>query len=130
MFLPYFENAVNSGYLKNPNDYFRSLQQAAITGSFDCTSAKYTVQEQDAIGAPTYHDIDVWLDYIVGTTSTGLILILAPLCGNAYRYLLNCWETLRALLLQHRMKVQVRKFEKYKDWAISSQGPCRSRFND
>lgn len=72
MSLPYFENAVDSGYLKNPNDYFRSLQQAAITGSFDCTSAKYTVQEQDAIGASTYHNIEVWLDYIVGTTSSGV----------------------------------------------------------
>lgn len=70
--LPYFENSLNSGYLQNPNDYFKDLQQAAIDGLFDCTSAKYTVQEQDAIGASTYHDIDVWLDYIVGTTSTGL----------------------------------------------------------
>lgn len=70
--LPYFENALDGGYLQTPNDYFRDLQQAAIDGLFDCTSAKYTVQEQDAIGASTYHNIDVWLDYIVGTTSTGL----------------------------------------------------------
>lgn len=70
--LPYFENSLNSGYLQNPNDYFKDLQQAAINGLFDCTSAKYTVQEQDAIGASTYHDIDVWLDYIVGTTSSGV----------------------------------------------------------
>lgn len=72
MSLPYFENALSGGYLQTPNDYFRDLQQAAIDNLFDCTSAKYTVQEQDAIGASTYHDIDVWLDYIVGTTSTGL----------------------------------------------------------
>ena len=70
--LPYFENSLNSGYLQNPNDYFKDLQQAAIDGLFDCTSAKYTVQEQDVIGSSTYHNIDVWLDYIVGTTSTGL----------------------------------------------------------
>lgn len=72
MSLPYFENALSGGYLQTPNDYFRDLQQAAIDGLFDCTSAKYTVQEQDAIGASTYHDIDVWLDYIVGTTSSGV----------------------------------------------------------
>ena len=72
MSLPYFENALNGGYLQTPNDYFRDLQQAAIDNLFDCTSARYTVQEQDAIGAPTYHDIDVWLDYIVGTTSSGV----------------------------------------------------------
>lgn len=72
MSLPYFENALSGGYLQTPNDYFRDLQQAAIDNLFDCTSAKYTVQEQDAIGASTYHDIDVWLDYIVGTTSSGV----------------------------------------------------------
>lgn len=69
--LPYFENDLSSGYLQDPNDYFRGLQQAAIDGLFDCTSAKYTIQEQDGIGSTTYHNIDVWLDYIVGTTSTG-----------------------------------------------------------
>ena len=74
MSLPYFENALSGGYLQTPNDYFRDLQQAAIDGLFDCTSAKYTIQEQDGIGLTTYHDIDVWLDYIVGTTSTGLML--------------------------------------------------------
>lgn len=72
MSLPYFENALNGGYIQSPNDYFRDLQQAAIDNLFDCTSARYTVQEQDAIGASTYHDIDVWLDYIVGTTSSGV----------------------------------------------------------
>ena len=72
MSLPYFENALSGGYLQTPNDYFRDLQQAAVDNLFDCTSAKYTVQEQDAIGAPTYHNIDVWLDYIVGTTSSGV----------------------------------------------------------
>lgn len=70
--LPYFENAVYGEYLKNPNDSYRSFQQDLINELFDNTSARYTVQEQDAIGVSTYHDIDVWLDYIVGTTSTGL----------------------------------------------------------
>lgn len=72
MSLPYFETGLSSGYLQSPNDFFRDLQQAAIDNLFDCTSAKYTVQEQDAIGSSTYHDIDVWLDYIVGTTSSGV----------------------------------------------------------
>lgn len=70
--LPYFENAVYGEYLKNPNDSYRSFQQDLINELFDNTSARYTVQEQDAIGASTYHDIDVWLDYIVGTTSSGV----------------------------------------------------------
>ena len=72
MSLPYFENALSGEYLQTPNDYFRDLQQAAIDNLFDCTSARYTIQEQDAIGASTYHEIDVWLDYIVGTTSSGV----------------------------------------------------------
>ena len=70
--LLYFENALSGGYLQEPKEFFRDLQQAAIDGLFDCTSAKYTVQEQDAIGTSTYHDIDVWLNYIVGTTSSGV----------------------------------------------------------
>ena len=72
MSLKYFETALNSGYLQSPNDYFRDLQQAAIDNLFDCTTARYKIQEQDAIGASTYHDVYVWLDYIVGTTSSGV----------------------------------------------------------
>lgn len=72
MSLSYFENALSGGYIQTPNDYFRDLQQAAVDNLFDCTSAKYTVQEQDGIGAYTYHCVDVWLDYIVGTTSSGV----------------------------------------------------------
>lgn len=72
MSLPCFETGLSSGYLQSPNDFFRDLQQAAVDNLFDCTCAKYTVQEQDAIGSSTYHDIDVWLDYIVGTTSSGV----------------------------------------------------------
>lgn len=72
MSLPYFVNALSGGYLQTPNDYFRDLQQAAVDNLFDCTSAKYTIQEQDAIGSSTYHNVDVWLDYIVGTTSSGV----------------------------------------------------------
>ena len=72
MSLPYFENALSGGIIQTPNDYFRDLQQAAVDNLFDCTSARHTVQEQDAIGSSTYHNIDVWLDYIVGTTSSGV----------------------------------------------------------
>ena len=72
MSLEYFENAIDGGYLQEPNDYFRDLQQEAINGLFDCTTAKFTIQEQDYIGSPSYHNIDVWLDYVVGTTSSGV----------------------------------------------------------
>ena len=72
MSLPYFENALNGGIIQTPNDYFRDLQQAAIDNLFDCTSAKFTIREQDGIGFSTYHDIDVWLNYVVGTTSSGV----------------------------------------------------------
>lgn len=70
--LHFFENAVRGEYIQSSNEYFRDLQQAAIDNLFDCTSAKYTIQEQDAIGSLDYHDIDVWLDYVVGTTSSGV----------------------------------------------------------
>src|SRR5206468_1064949 len=32
-----------------------------------------------------------------------------------------CWDTLRASMLQHSEKSQVRMLEKFEDWAISSQ---------
>ena len=70
--LHFFENAVRGEYIQSSNEYFRDLQQAAIDNLFDCTSAKYTIQEQDAIGSLDYHDVDVWLDYVVGTTSSGV----------------------------------------------------------
>lgn len=70
--LPMFENAIEGGFIQPPNDYFRDLQQEAINGLFDCTSAKYTIQEQDGIGKKTFHEVEAWLDYIVGTTSSGV----------------------------------------------------------
>lgn len=44
---------------------------------------------------------------------------------------LNCWEPLRAILLQHNNEIRVGvKVKKYIDWEISSQASNRGRFND
>lgn len=70
MSLDFFVNSIEGGYLKNPNDSYREFQQDLINELFDNTTAKYTIKEQDGIGTSTYHDIEVWLDYIVGMTSS------------------------------------------------------------
>lgn len=72
MSLDFFVNSIEGGYLKNPNDSYREFQQDLINELFDNTTAKYTIKEQDGIGTSTYHDIEVWLDYIVGMTSSGV----------------------------------------------------------
>jgi len=44
---------------------------------------------------------------------------------------LNCWNTLIAFLTTTESeKINVKKFENKKDWAISSQTPFRWRFRD
>ena len=71
MTLPFFENGLNNGAVQTPNDYFRDQQQAAIDQNWDCTSAKYTIKEQENFGSNVYNDIEVWIDYVVGLGSRG-----------------------------------------------------------
>lgn len=71
MSFDFFKNSIEIGASQLPRDSIRDLQQAAIDQEFDCTSAKYTVKEQDDFGSDIYHDIEVWIDYIVGMTSRG-----------------------------------------------------------
>lgn len=71
MSLNFFENGIKSGMIQTPNDYFRDLQQAAIDERWEYTSARYTVKEQDGFGESTYHDIEVWMDYVVGLGNRG-----------------------------------------------------------
>ena len=71
MALPFFQNGLNNGAIQTPNDYFRDQQQAAIDQQWDCTSAKYTIKEQENFGSNVYNDIEVWIDYVVGLGSRG-----------------------------------------------------------
>lgn len=71
MALTFFENGMATGAIQTPNDYFRDQQQAAIDQNWDCTSAKYTIKEQEDFGSNVYNDIEVWIDYVVGLGSRG-----------------------------------------------------------
>lgn len=72
MAFDFFENGIASGFITNPNESIRRLQQASINAKWDATTAKYTVKEQDGFGLDTYHDIEVWIDYVVGMGSRGM----------------------------------------------------------
>lgn len=80
--LTFFENAMKSNVLQMPNEQFRDLQQAAIDDMWEVTTAKHTVLEQDDFGPLTFHEIEVWFDYVVGVTSTFMKN------GNDYRKLI------------------------------------------
>lgn len=82
MALPFFENAMKIGALQMPNEEIRDLQQAAIDDMWEVTTAKHTVLEQDDFGPLTFHEIEVWFDYVVGVTSTFMKN------GNDYRKLI------------------------------------------
>lgn len=72
MAFDFFELGIQSGLSQNPNEKIREQQQASIDSKWDVTTAKYTIKEQDDFGLKTYHDIEVWIDYVVGMTSRGL----------------------------------------------------------
>lgn len=71
MAFTFFENGLANGAIQTPNDYFRDQQQAAIDQNWDCTSAKYTIKQQEDFGSKVYNDIEVWIDYVVGLGSRG-----------------------------------------------------------
>lgn len=70
--LTYFTNALNSGMNPQPNEGYRELQQAVQNDQWENTSARFTILEQDSIGASKYNEIEAWLNYVVGQGSTGM----------------------------------------------------------
>ena len=68
--LSFYLNSVDSGVSEQPNEFYRGLQQAFINAQWDNTTALITVQEQDGFGLDTYHDIEVWINKVIGITST------------------------------------------------------------
>lgn len=72
MAFKFFESGIQSGQIQSPNEKIREQQQASINAKWEVSTAKYTVKEQDDFGLKTYHDIEVWIDYVVGMTSRGL----------------------------------------------------------
>ena len=61
-----FALSIKTGMTQQPNDHYRELQQAVQDAQWDNTSTKTpenegAVLEQDDIGLPTYHEVEVWV---------------------------------------------------------------------
>lgn len=70
--LTYYENAMRNGMNPQPNEGYRELQQAVQDDQWENTSARYTILEQESIGASIYNEVEAWLNYVVGQSSTGM----------------------------------------------------------
>lgn len=68
--LRFYKSSMNSGMRQQPNDYYRDLQQAFIDDQWENTSTIYTVEEQDGFGLATYHEVEVWMNKVIGQTTT------------------------------------------------------------
>lgn len=71
MALPFFENAINSDMIPQPNDMYRGLQQAFINDQWDNSTAVITVGEETEIGSFVFEDTQVWVTPVVEDSSTG-----------------------------------------------------------
>lgn len=68
--LKYYENALNNEMSLQPNDEYKEIQQAFYNEQWENTSARIKVKEQDGIGLNTYHEVEVWINKVIGTTTT------------------------------------------------------------
>ncbi len=66
----FFENEMIMSMCMTPNDAYRGAQQAFIDDQWENTAVETVVEEQDYIGADTFHKIHVWMSKVIGTTST------------------------------------------------------------
>ncbi len=77
MALKFFENAMAGDMTPHPNRMYRDLNQAFINQQWENTTAKTVIKEQDAdrtgvFESFSFHDVEVWLNDVVGQTSSGL----------------------------------------------------------
>lgn len=70
--LTYYINSLDSGMIPQPNENYRELQQARVDDQWENTSARFVIREQQAIGLDEYIEIEAWLNYVVGQTSSGM----------------------------------------------------------
>ena len=66
----FFENEMIMSMCMTPNDAYRGAQQAFIDDQWENTAVETVVEEQDYIGANTYHKVHVWMSKVIGTTTT------------------------------------------------------------
>lgn len=70
MSLDFFENAIDSNLIPDPDNLYRDLNQAFIDEQWDNTTAKYNVFQQNlncqGEFVKDYTKIEVWMNYVVG----------------------------------------------------------------
>lgn len=72
----FYGDMITSGYAKEPNDYYRSLQQAFVDSQWDNTSAKTPenggpIEEQVDIGSNEYCVVEAWIEPTVAEVTSG-----------------------------------------------------------
>ena len=77
MAFPFYENSLNLVGSLDTHEQYQELMQAFIDNEWENTSAKTPenggeVLEQTDIGSTEYEKIEVWINPVVGDTSTGL----------------------------------------------------------
>ena len=76
--LKFFNNAINNGMCPQPDRAYRELAQAFISQTWTNTTARTAIEEQNLdkenniFDNFSFHKIEVWLNYVVGQTSSGL----------------------------------------------------------
>lgn len=78
MSFPMFENILSNSPSYTPNNFYRELEQAFIDAQWENTTSLLTIQEQDVVLLQedyyqnfTFEPIEVWVNTVVGQTSTG-----------------------------------------------------------
>lgn len=68
--LSYYTNSLDTEMTQQPNDYYRGLQQAFYDAQWENTTARIMVEEQDGFGSDTFHKVEVWINKVIGATTT------------------------------------------------------------
>ena len=67
---PFFQNAMESGMLPQPDVEYNQNQQAFYDQQWDNTSARIVVEEQVDIGSHEFKSVEVWINKAIGNTTT------------------------------------------------------------
>lgn len=67
---PFFQNAMESGMLPQPDVEYNQNQQAFYDQQWDNTSARIVVEEQVDIGSHEFESVEVWINKAIGNTTT------------------------------------------------------------
>ena len=103
MNLPFYQNAVKHGMVRQPEEMYRQAQQAVQDDLWENTAILDEIEEQDDFGPLTFHKVEAWLAPVVGVSSTGLIL--APL-QIAKKISLTAGKSLELHKLQHSYEIR------------------------